>query len=75
MRRPVRRGQRLLEPLERSAFSPDVPGCVSTGATKDETARNMREALTLHLEALREAGSPLPEGSTPDAEAAILEVA
>lgn len=58
-----------------SAFSPDVPGCVSTGATKEETARNMREALALHLEALREAGSPLPEGSAADAEAAILEVA
>jgi predicted RNase H-like HicB family nuclease len=32
-----------------SAFSPDVPGCVSAGRSVDETLKNMREALQLHL--------------------------
>ncbi len=58
-----------------SAFSPDVPGCVTTGATREETAANMREALALHLEALRDAGLPLPEGSAPEAEVSMLDVA
>jgi predicted RNase H-like HicB family nuclease len=58
-----------------SAFSPDVPGCVTTGRSKEETARNMQEALSLHLEALRDSGLPVPEGSAPDTEATILDVA
>jgi predicted RNase H-like HicB family nuclease len=33
-----------------SAYSPDVPGCVTTGRTVDETLKHMREALTFHLE-------------------------
>jgi predicted RNase H-like HicB family nuclease len=37
----------------RSAYSPDLPGCVSTGATCEEIERNMREAIELHLEGLR----------------------
>jgi predicted RNase H-like HicB family nuclease len=31
-----------------SAYSPDLPGCVSTGATTEETARNMQEAIEFH---------------------------
>jgi len=44
-----------------SAYSPDVPGCVSTGATRDECEANMREAIDFHLEGLREEGEKIPE--------------
>ena len=37
-----------------SAYSPDPPGCVSTGQTVEETIKNMREAVLFHLEGLRE---------------------
>jgi predicted RNase H-like HicB family nuclease len=33
-----------------SAFSPDVPGCISTGATVEETVQEMKSALAFHLE-------------------------
>lgn len=33
-----------------SAYSPDLPGCVATGATVDETRKNMIEAIQFHLE-------------------------
>ena len=39
-----------------SAYSPDIPGCVTTGATQAATAENMEEAISFHLE-----GEPLPE--------------
>jgi predicted RNase H-like HicB family nuclease len=47
-----------------SAYSPDVPGCITTGATIEETKRNMIEALEFHLEGLKEDGLPLPEPSS-----------
>jgi predicted RNase H-like HicB family nuclease len=47
-----------------SAFSPDVPGCGSTGETKAEVERNIQEAIEFHLEGLREEGYPIPEPST-----------
>ena len=47
-----------------SAYSPDVPGCVTTGATHDETAENMKEALDFHLEGLKIEGEPLPQPSS-----------
>lgn len=47
-----------------AAFVPDLPGCVSTGATLDETKRNLREAIELHLEAMREIGEPIPQPAT-----------
>jgi predicted RNase H-like HicB family nuclease len=37
-----------------SAYSPDLPGCVATGATREETEANMREAIRLHIEGLKE---------------------
>lgn len=43
-----------------SAFSPDVPGCVATGATREEAEREMHAALQMHLEGLKEDGLPLP---------------
>ena len=47
-----------------SAYSPDLPGCVSTGATRPEVEANMREAVALHLEGLREDGEPMPPPQT-----------
>ncbi len=45
----------VIEPTDTgfSACSPDLPGCVSTGATREEVERNMQEAIELHLEGLR----------------------
>ena len=50
-----------------SSYSPDLPGCVSTGATREEVERNMQEAIELHLEGLREEGYPVPEPGTSSA--------
>lgn len=47
-----------------SAYSPDLPGCVATGDTKDETLRNMRRAIAMHLEGLREDGVAIQPPST-----------
>lgn len=42
------------------AYSPDVPGCVATGATLDEALREMTSALVFHFEGMLEAGEALP---------------
>ena len=59
----------IIEPTDTgfSAYSPDLPGCVSTGATRQEVERNMQEAIELHLEGLREEGYPVPEPGTSSA--------
>jgi len=44
-----------------SAYSPDLPGCITTGRTRDEVKANMREAVDFHLERLRMEGLPVPE--------------
>jgi len=46
-----------------SAFSPDVPGCSSTGDTKEEVERNIQEAIEFHLAGLRLEGCEIPEPS------------
>lgn len=56
-----------------SAYAPDLPGCVATGATIDETEREMHDAIAFHLEGLREAGQPVPEPS--DLTATYVDVA
>ncbi len=43
-----------------SAYSPDLPGCVATGADLEEVSEAMREAIAFHLEGMREEGLPLP---------------
>jgi predicted RNase H-like HicB family nuclease len=50
-----------------SAYVPDLPGCVSVGRTREEMDRNIREAIALYLDELRERGLPLPAPTT-DAE-------
>ena len=52
-------------PSNYSAWSPDVPGCVATGATIEEVQREMRDALAFHLEGLADASEPVPEASGP----------
>ena len=47
-----------------SAYVPDLPGCITTGRTVEEVERNMREAIELHLDGLREDGEPIPEPHT-----------
>ncbi len=44
-----------------SAYSPDLPGCVATGATLEETKERIHEAIELHIEGLREDGFPIPQ--------------
>jgi predicted RNase H-like HicB family nuclease len=43
-----------------SAYSPDLPGCVATGKTREETERRMHEAIELHVKGLLEDGLPVP---------------
>jgi predicted RNase H-like HicB family nuclease len=52
-------------PSNYSAWSPDLPGCVATGATIDECEAEMRDAIAFHLEGLADEGGPPPEGSGP----------
>jgi len=44
-----------------SAYSPDLPGCVSTGGTREQVEANMDEAIRLHLEGLRDGALEVPE--------------
>ncbi len=47
-----------------SAYVPDLPGCVATGETLDIVGLNIREAIEMHLEGLREDRLPIPEPRT-----------
>ena len=47
-----------------SAYSPDLPGCISTGASRGEVEENMRQAIAFHLDGLREEGELIPEPHT-----------
>ncbi len=55
-----------------SAYSPDLPGCVSAGNTAEETEANMREAIEFHIEGMREDGLSIP---VPQSRASYVEVA
>jgi len=55
-----------------SAYSPDLPGCVSAGNTAEETEANMREAIEFHIEGMREEGLSIP---IPQSRASYVEVA
>jgi predicted RNase H-like HicB family nuclease len=43
-----------------SAYVPDLPGCVATGATIEQVEREIREAIAFHLDGMREDGLPIP---------------
>lgn len=55
-----------------SAFLPDLPGCIATGATREEVENLMREGVQFHLEGLRESDEPVPP---PTSTAIYVEVA
>ena len=43
------------------AYSPDLPGCVAAGSTRNEVEVLMRDAIPFHIDGLRDAGLPVPE--------------
>ena len=47
-----------------SAYVPDLPGCIATGATVEEVEASIREAIELHLEGMRQDGTPVPPPSS-----------
>jgi len=69
----MRRFLIVVEKAERnfSAYSPDLPGCVATGATLEETRHRMRSAIEMHIQGLREDRLPIPE---PSASAEYVEI-
>lgn len=44
-----------------SAYVPDLPGCVATGQTLEETENEIRAAIEFHIEGLREEGLVVPQ--------------
>jgi predicted RNase H-like HicB family nuclease len=44
-----------------SAYSPDLPGCVATGRTKDQAGQNIHDAIELHILGLKEDHLPIPK--------------
>ena len=59
-------------PRNYAAYVPDLPGCIATGASREEVVSEIRQAIRLHIESLREHGEPTPE---PRCTAAVVEVA
>ena len=47
-----------------SAYVPDLPGCIATGATTEEAEAQIREAIEFHIAGLREDGAPIPQPSS-----------
>lgn len=43
-----------------SAYVPDLPGCVATGASPDQVEALLREAIAMHIAGLKEDGIPVP---------------
>ena len=44
-----------------SAYVPDLPGCVATGATVEDAEREIRDAIRFHIDGLKEDGLPVPQ--------------
>ena len=47
-----------------SAYSPDLPGCIATGTSRKEVEKNIKEAISFHIEGLKEDGLPVPAPSS-----------
>lgn len=43
-----------------SAYSPDLPGCIATGANREEVEREMRDAIEFHLDGMKQEGLEIP---------------
>ena len=63
----------ILEKAETNwaAYSPDVPGCIATGNSPEETLQEYHKALQMHLKGMAEDGLPLP---LPTAKAQYIKV-
>ncbi|MDP8207586.1 MAG: type II toxin-antitoxin system HicB family antitoxin [Candidatus Electryonea clarkiae] len=55
-----------------SAFSPDLPGCIATGSSREEVEQNMKTALSMHIKGFQDEGMELPQ---PNSISTYLEVA
>jgi predicted RNase H-like HicB family nuclease len=53
----------IIEPTQTgfSAYSPDLPGCITVGTTVEETRMHMEEAVELYIEELKETGQAIPQ--------------
>jgi predicted RNase H-like HicB family nuclease len=54
----------ILEPQEEGSFTvtvPALPGCISEGETREEALHNIKEAIELYIEVLKEDGKPMPQ--------------
>jgi predicted RNase H-like HicB family nuclease len=53
----------IIEPTETgfSAYSPDLPGCITVGETVEQTREYMQEAMELYIEELTESGEQIPQ--------------
>ncbi len=47
-----------------SAYSPDLPGCIATGSTREEVEREMKDAIAFHLDGLKAEALAIPEPSS-----------
>ena len=47
-----------------SAYSPDLPGCVRTGSTREEAQHLITDAMSFHVEGMRAEGLAVPEPHT-----------
>jgi len=47
-----------------SAYVPDLPGCVATGVTTEDTEKEIREAIEFHIEGMKEDGEAIPAPSS-----------
>ncbi len=47
-----------------SAYSPDLPGCIATGATLEKTEKNMHVAMALHIQGMRDNKQAIPKSSS-----------
>ena len=54
-----------------SAYSPDVPGCIATGSTREAIEREMREAIAFHLDGLKAEGMAIPQ---PNSSSSYIEI-
>ncbi len=51
-------------PTNFSAYVPDLPGCVATGATLEDVEKEIRQAIEFHIEDMRSDGEVVPEPSS-----------
>lgn len=47
-----------------SAYVPDLPGCIATGATVADVENEIRDAIRFHIDGLKEDGQPVPQATS-----------